>query len=427
MSLLLPLRLEGAGTRSVEALPSYLCRLSYVHGVKPGHLIRYLLQHEGSPKRLDLALGAQAFAALARPNATTGDIVNLLAKGGAEALPVLQRSTFLFLSPALTRSPVAYAKTLRWCPACFHEQLIGCGHAYLKLSWFLRAVDACDVHRISLRDTCPHCQYVPHPWRGWTLFDRCVDCGGRLDLVGRSDRKVLNTEAIATDLVDLVDAIATAHAPFPPSAVNSYIARVFDDAWSNRREHELWRRLPRDECLQYMNDGEPISLNVARRLAYRLELPLSELLRGGIRSSQSFGFSITEPLPSTLQSAHRNGRINAVILAKQIRLLLDDSSKIMSVREVAREIGVSVGAMRYHEPNLVREIAARYVGHRRSIRLEKNALARRAVLEHVQVWHALDTAPIAKKRLLKLLMGTTRLPKEVLRRAIKEVLREQVA
>jgi hypothetical protein len=59
--------------------------------------------------------------------------------------------------------------------------------------------------------------------------------------------------------------------------------------------------------------------------------------------------------------------------------------------------------------------------------MEKNALARRAVLEHVQGWHALDTAPIAKKRLLKLLMGTTRLPKEVLRRAIKEVLREQVA
>jgi hypothetical protein len=176
-----------------------------------------------------------------------------------------------------------------------------------------------------------------------------------------------------------------------------------------------------------MNDGEPISLNVARRLAYRLELPLANLLHGGIQSSKSFGFSITEPLPPTLQSAHRNGRINSVILAKQIRLLLDDNSKVMSVREVAREIGVSVGAMRYHEPNLVREIAGRYLGYRRSIRLEKDVMAKRAVLEHMRCWQSFDTAPIAKKRLLKLLMRTTRLPKEVLRRAIKEVLREQVA
>jgi len=99
----------------------------------------------------------------------------------------------------------------------------------------------------------------------------------------------------------------------------------------------------------------------------------------------------------------------------------------MSVREIAREVGVSVGAMRYHEPNLVREIARRYVEHCRSIRLEKNAMAKRAVLDHVRDWQAVDTFPIAKKRLLKLLMTTTGLPKEVLRRAIKDVLRDQVA
>lgn len=424
---MLPLRLEGSGTRSVEALPSYLCRLSYVHGVKPGYLVRYLLQQEESSRRLEHVLGAQAFAALARPNATTAEVIRLLAKGGSERLSALQRSTFLFLHPALSRSPSAYAKTLRWCPACLHEQLMSCGHAFLKLSWFLRAVTACEVHRILLRDKCPHCQRSPRPWRGWSLFDRCLDCGNRLDIVSDSDCKVLSVEAVAKDMVDLVEAIATAHAPFPAGAVNGYIARLFDDAWSTRSEHELWNRLPRDECLQYMNDGEPISLNIARRLAYRLELPLADLLQGGIERNKCFGFAVEEQLPSTMRSAHRSGRINPVILAKQIRLLLVDDTKVTSVREVAHQLGVSVGAMRYHEPDLVRKIAERYINYRKGLRLKKRAIAMAAVLEHVRGWQAVDAVPIAKKRLLKHLIRATGLPKEILRRAIKDVLSEQVA
>ncbi|MDE2342189.1 MAG: hypothetical protein KGL63_02150, partial [Betaproteobacteria bacterium] len=101
-------------------------------------------------------------------------------------------------------------------------------------------------------------------------------------------------------------------------------------------------------------------------------------------------------------------------------LLLDPASEPLSLREIARRLNVSVGAMRYHAPLPVAKLAERYKRHQRIVRLEKQSAAARAVLDGIRKWHLDETAPIGNKALLKQLMKNTGLPKEVLRKAIKE-------
>ena len=101
-------------------------------------------------------------------------------------------------------------------------------------------------------------------------------------------------------------------------------------------------------------------------------------------------------------------------------LLLDPASEPMSLRKIAQRLNVSVGAMRYHAPLPVAQLAERYKQHQRAARMEKQSAAVDAVLNGIRKWHLDEAAPIANKTLLKRLMKTTGLPKEVLRKAIKD-------
>ena len=391
-----------------------------MHGTKLGELLTHVAHGTDNGSRLMHGLRAQTFSALVRPTTTTESVVDLLALGKAESRQNLERGTFLYLRTALARAQGTYSKQLRWCPGCFHEQLLDHGHAYLKLSWFLLAVSACDIHRIVLRAGCPHCGHNPKPWRGWTSFETCPHCEGRLDLITSPDNRVLEPERVASDLVDLVGEVASATQPFPAGEANRYIAHRFEEAWRQEREQELWKKLPRDECLRFQVDGEPITLAVARRLAFRLEIPIADLLRGGATSNRAFGFATAAPLPASMRSAHRNGSIDSAVLVKQLRLLLDPASEPLSLRKIAQRLHVSVGAMRYHAPLPVAKLAERYKRHLRAIRVEKQSAAVGAVVDGIRKWHLNETAPIANKTLLKRLMKTTGLPKEVLRKAIKD-------
>jgi hypothetical protein len=263
--------------------------------------------------------------------------------------------------------------------------------------------------------------------RGWGTFEICPSCNRRLDLATASDIAEHDPEAAAPDLLALVGEIAVAPEPFPAGAVNRYISTLLDEAWQDERELELWRKLPRDDCIRYANAAEPISLTVARRIAYWLEVPIAELLRGEPASSRSFNFAASCPLPRSMRSAHRQGLINGPALAKQIALFLDDSADPASLREVARQLGVSVGAMRYHAPAQVLKLAERYDRHQRAVRAEKQSAVLQAVKEGVRRWFATRDYPIARKPLLRLLRKETQLPKEMLRKAIQSVLRDQVA
>lgn len=420
MAALLPLRLMGTGTADVEALPSYLVRLASSHAITTGHLLRVLLG--GPPDSSDsLAAGIQSqpFAGLVRPNSTTLGVLRSTSLHTVEASDTLIQGTFALLTPALRRSYNTYARAVRWCPACLAEQAVDHSSAYLKLVWFLQDVRACSSHRIRLRDRCPTCLRFPRPLNRWTCLRTCQFCAGRLDQVTQADSSAVDPQEAAPDLVKFVGDLVHRRSPFAVGAVNQYVDAVFNEAWASEREQELWQKLPRDDCLRYAAPSEPVTLPTARRIAYLLEVPICELLEGHAPSIQSFGFATEHPLPAPMQPAKR-GRIADTTAIERYLITALEEGRPHSLREAAREIGTTVGAMRYHFPGLVSRLSLLWSSHIAAELVRKKARAREAVFSSIETWRTSQARPLTRKALLVELSGRTGLPKNVLREAIHQ-------
>jgi hypothetical protein len=239
-----------------------------------------------------------------------------------------------------------------------------------------------------------------------------------------SDVPVIDNEAEASDLVSLVGELAVAREPFPAVAASRFIAGLFDEAWQAGTEGDLWRKLPRDECLRYCNPTEPITLLAARRLAFRLGVPIAELLRGGRSTNRSFNLAASCPLPGFMRCVHRANKIDGAALVRQLAAFLDADQKPHSLREVGRQLRVSVGAMRYHAPTLVAALAKRHLQHQRAYQEAQNLMVTNMVNAKIHSWSALDGGPVTKKALLRAMRAETGLPKEKLRRAIQSALQQ---
>lgn len=420
MQPLLPLALQGAHTEDIEAFPSYLWRLASVHGVTIGTLLNRIACGTEHEAKLGAAVRASFLASLVRPNTTTATAVDLIAKGRAEHLYVLLRSTFGLLSPAIARTPTVYSREVRWCPGCLREQLLKPGVPYLKLAWFFSPVRSCKVHHVMLRNSCPNCGYMPRPMGGWPRFEICEFCDGRLDQISASDVRTLDPDEAANDLVALVGEIATASEPFPANAANRCIRDLlFDMESRGNHEADPGRARLREFCGRYSHDGVRISLLVARRVAFELDMSIADLLRGGRGVSLSFPFAASCPLPRSMRSARRNRITDPDAIVQKLSSFLYDADGTLSLREIARRLGVSVGAMNYHAPALVRQLSDRRMKYARAVRKAKKEAVIKVVREGVRHWHKKSVSPLAAKQLLRQLMEDTGLPKQMLRKAIQ--------
>jgi hypothetical protein len=420
MTRLLPLRMLGSGTADVEAVPSYLVRLASAHGITTGHLLRIMLTSPGV-STVDLAAGIQSqpFAGLVRPNTTTQRVLERVLQHVVEPIETLTQGTFLALYPALKRSTFTYSKTVRWCPACLAEQVVTDGAAYLKLSWFLEGVEACSVHHLRLRNRCHQCQRPARPMNRWEAISACQHCGAPLDRVSDDDVLLTGSTASAPDLIRLVGDIAHRDIPFPTGAANRFIDRIFSEAWASQREQELWNKLPRDDCLRYADPAEPITLPTARRIAYLLEMPISELLDGDCPTIQSFGFAAEQPLPTHMEPGKRGPKVDVKALGSKLMEVLKTGVP-HSLEQISRDNETTVGAMRYHFPTLVRRLALNWKAHLVAERNRKKTQAREATFKGIQTWHQRHSKPLSRKGLLADLIKETGLPKEVLRQAIQQ-------
>lgn len=232
------------------------------------------------------------------------------------------------------------------------------------------------------------------------------------------DRVDLDPESGAPDLIRLVEGIASRASPFPKSAVNRYVDRLFDEAWASERELALWEKLPRDECLRYSNPDEPITLDIVRRIAFRLEVSIVEVLDSAHPTIQSFGFASEAPLPIRMQPGRKTRTIDRTSLARQLRAVLEDPSEPMSLRHVARRLSVSVGAIRYHYPGLATQLVNRCAAFKEAEASRKRSAAAN-VVKTAMLSRAGAGPPTAKKTLLRDLLQKTGLPKNLLMAEIR--------
>lgn len=163
------------GTGQTESLLSYYCRLAVSHAVSTTDLARFVIrevQHEVESEfqwqRRNLSgVGEAAHSWAAWLSALTG----------VGDLDLLTLSRWSAVLPSLGLSP----KSTHWCPHCFRDDREAGRPPYFRLAWEVGPVKACEVHKVALVDTCPHCDHrhvrnhgevvVP----GW-----CTRCGAFL-------------------------------------------------------------------------------------------------------------------------------------------------------------------------------------------------------------------------------------------------------
>ena len=398
---LFPLAVQGAETEDVESLSSYLLRLAALHGVTTSQLLAHL---SGFAPRSSIAsyrsLQATPSALFIRANKTTELLVNSLADTNVEAIDVLRSTTFLPLGGALKRSMGEFSRYLRWCPACMSEQLRDGVPPHFKLSWLLNDIKACRHHRLLLRMQCPKCKREQDSMARWRSLSECCHCGAPLSSIGRRDRIVLDPLGTAPDLLLLIAQMAMKPlATFPSGAIQAYLHRLLSNAAADASEIELFRSVPYEKCLRYASSTEPVTLRTARQIAYYLEVPIYDLLSGARGTSRSFGFSFKRSTPLS-RSQRKSPRAKQ---RDQLRRKLQPWCRRTprSLAYIARRIGVSTGALRYHCPDISKRLIERRVQYLIEEKERKRALAKKSVTDAIEAWSIGSQRPISRKGLLK--------------------------
>lgn len=223
---------------------------------------------------------------------------------------------------------------------------------------------------------------------------------------------------------DLVEHIAThPGVRFPRSGVSRVIEQLLHDAWEIEAEAELFRLLPRDECVRFANASEPITLLSVMRIAFWLHLPVSQLLLGRLGgTSRSLLLSASERLPRHISHGPRKRICAPDDIAGQLNDRIDSSGGqgVPSLRQLARELGVSVGGLRYRYPELLDRAVIASRTHRAGQREAVDRQIHDYVADSVSRSASNVGASLSRKALLREIRAKSGLPKNRVRRAIAE-------
>lgn len=420
---LFPVLLHGAGTPDVEGLSSYLCRLSITHSVPVGVLLRTCYQWHFRRNGIvgplpNLTRNPGSLAQYVRPNELTTSLVEVLS--AASGQENLRSGTFLCLNGALSRCMKTFHRSMRWCPLCLAEFEQTGTEPYFKLYWSLTAFTHCSLHGAPLEHLCPHCHARQDGFGVRASCARCARCKGALTVGGDSTPPPDSWRVEGADIVDLLDQIgSTPNLEFPADGVRRLLQEQFDRAWELDQCERLWKAIPRDQYLAILFGQVPITFMTARRLAFRLGVPLIDLLQGSLQQTTGvLDPSWSAQLPRVMRPKRRVARHDRKRLLTGITkaISFSDASAPRSLIEVARDLKVTTGCLRYHFPTQSKAILDRHAAWERSERQRKEFEARCAALAYVARHDG--SRALTHKGILRQLRKSTGLPKELLRREI---------
>lgn len=430
MPYLLPLPLRGIGTPDIEAFGTYIHRLAIVHGVTTGRLLDHVLKWYAAdhPEALNGLAGLQStpdLCVFVRPNQATQQLVGILTH--ATGQKELRSGTFLALIDVLDRSVGVFSARTRWCPECMLEFDVAHDPGYFKLVWQLRAIAHCPTHGVPLRDKCTKCGSHQSSFGRRNNCWTCCKCGEPLWRGVGSEKKSESWKTDGADLIELVQLIANdPELTFPANGVRNALSTIFDKVWANEQERSFWELIPQDECINITTGHQPVSLTIARRLAFRLGVHLSDLLAGTVSMSPTvLDHAWTKDLPEEMRPRKRIRTHNKDEVREKLRVYLrrhEISSEPLPLELIARLANVSVGYLHYHFPTLARKVIERHREWTEKQGQMKRLKTRVAVLEFF-TGEKYAHERKSRKNALRVLRAETYLPKNLLRQEIATVFR----
>ncbi|SCW81927.1 TniQ protein [Paenibacillus tianmuensis] len=157
VSTLYCLKPVGVGTARVEALSSYITRISRMHCVKTGSLLSRIIYPLFDKEYLNNGGGRRFYTSSHLINGVTNisseftDILEQLTKRSDLAELTLRKFSNVLPTRGLLKSQKS------WCPVCFEEMRQQQTIIYEPLIWMLQPVSVCTKHQVKLHQTCPVC------------------------------------------------------------------------------------------------------------------------------------------------------------------------------------------------------------------------------------------------------------------------------
>lgn len=418
---LFPIPLQGQGSEDIESLPSYLLRSAFKHGVSLGVFLKVI--HELWPETEHIYrkgfCGRDAIVTLARVNQYSKDLREKLSQLTGQNL---QCGALNFLNQQ-TKMLSKEIGSFYWCPECFQEMERLNIEPYIKQIWHMNAITYCPLHRTPLERKCPSCNEHQTSFRSSFNIGYCLRCGAPL-----SNRKEPLTpiditpswECLSYDIVDIFD---RASAPRIDLAnlgdPKSFLKGIFDsvrDKPSNHYSDDLLVML--SKCMKdWRNNSSLVSL---RRLAYRLNMSLFDLLSCATNSSHQFPLFLgyKDDFPEPIKQKHRVMHNHKQEYRKFVSVIESEDPPV-SLKKLAKSADVSVGYIEYRYPDLARKVVATRKNYLCKL-AENNRNSARIAAINFFTDEKYSSHAQTEYQAYKILKSETGLPKWVLINAIKE-------
>ncbi|WP_396587724.1 TniQ family protein [Bermanella sp. R86510] len=426
-TLLFSIPLMGNGTAEVESLPSFLHRCAVAHGNDVGPFMQTV---DRLLPNSHLCI-ADTFRAkhtkphdLVRPGKLSECIVVALSQATGHQL---DSSVLWVLGNMLSRSANEVVKGFRWCPECLAEsQSLGLD-SYFKLIWHMSAVKACHIHRTPLVQKCQFCGCDQTSYRKKNDIGFCQNCDESLAKrkIKISDSALASSwEDIGNDVVQLFRDLSKVD-PRGLSEDGPYksINDLMDYYWKVEREDIFYAALNRDELISLAYRHKKVSLLTARRIAFKLGIPLYAFLAG--EASQISGvldYGVLCSLPDGYLDVRHKAPKNHAAIIRKIRRIIKEQKAPLPVSRICEEAGVSTGYLAYRYPVLYKEVVQRRKEFEQEQHLKTIYKAQAFALDYF-FNERYSEAPKSRKQAYRKLREETGLPKWILKKAIQNAYR----
>lgn len=425
-SVLLPSQLMGKDTSEIESFPSFVHRLAYEHGVTVGVLINFVLMQwkRANPHEEFAPVKHCKPQEMVRPDRVTTLLVKAFELATGQQL---SNSTLRFMHEALGSSSGEIVKGFRWCPECIHEMVSLDVPAYFKLIWHLKSITVCPIHRTPFLSKCSHCGDSQTGYVRRYSLGNCRNCKEPLYLRESPlcpDQLLPSWFDYGFDIIQLFEDLANQpDLRFTDDGIVRSCEGLFDHYWESGRDREFYSLLDRDEYLSAIFYKKKISLLKARRIAFKLGVPLSVLLSGEAHKMPEFLENrLFCKLPRGYLEIRRKEPKNHIQNLNRIDEYVRSCSNPPSIKQVAKAADLSVGYMNYRFPHLVSDIGRKYKDYREELRQRKTRMARQLALEYFAGGNS-QSIRQSRKHAYKVIRSSTGLPKHLLKKAINDVYR----
>ncbi|WP_081500635.1 TniQ family protein [Dyella japonica] len=374
----LPIQPIGLGTIEVEAFGSVLCRMAQAHSVSVYTLAMHLRHwwkrsHLGDDRaKLNIVNGINPMLCGYGPNIDAYlDIVKEAT--GCEAI---ERTTFLALKGALDPNGHGVIRPDRaWCPACLEEAHLSGEQFYDRLAWATKAIRRCPIHKLSLSTKCPSCHATQLHYHHLGAMDLCFKCKSPLRTVAEAWVVIPEPQLYERECLDLVGKISAGELRIAPNAYSVFIT-TFAEYLSplGKKISRFAYKAPRRP--QLAREGRPPRLDTLLRRCAAFGVSPADVLsdpEGTAKSACLLEFARLD-LPATAKP--RRAAELVELARRRLESELDEAriDAIPSLRQIARDVGVSTGFLNFHFPDLIPKYSVlRKTNSKRSIQRSRDS------------------------------------------------------